>query len=93
MSEFPPITRAERDYIKKWANRTEARMLAEVRRSKGYKTGAPRPIWDRTRFARGLAAINPDYPSAEAAKLYAQAIAKAHGHPSRFRKQIDELLR
>jgi hypothetical protein len=93
MSKFPATTRAERDYIKKCANKTEARMLGEVRRAKGYKTGVPRPIWDGAKFKRGLEAINPDYPSAAAAELYAQAIAQAHGNPSRFRSQIDELLR
>jgi hypothetical protein len=87
--------RAVRDFIEKWADRIERRMTAEVRRAKGYKTGAPKPVWNpaqRAKFVRGLVAIDPDYPASQTADLFEEALREAHGNPKRFRRQLERLL-
>jgi hypothetical protein len=84
--------RVVRGFVDKWADRIERRMLAEVRRAKGYESGRPRPVWDRGRFVRGLVAAAPDCPAAELADLFDEAIAAARGNPARFRRQLTQRL-
>jgi hypothetical protein len=87
-----PPDRVVREHKEWWADHVERRMLGNVRRAKGYKTGPPKEVWNRAQFVRGLVAAAPDYPAAELADKFEQAIAEARGNPASFRRRLEELL-